>query len=350
MRPLFYIHQSSCISPQSSFEPVDIDQLFEPADNKLMAREPSYDGIPPGILRRMGKAVRIGVGAALPIIKGPAEINGIIIGTANGGMEDCIKFLNQIIQYEEGQLTPGNFVQSTPNGIAAQLGLISKNRSYNITHVHRGLSFENAAIDAAMQLADHQDNSYLLGAVDEISAYNYNIDWLGDWFKDENTGSGTLYNSGTKGSIAGEGAAMFLVNRQKENAAASIIAIKTLHTPDLNLVQQSLVNFLEQNLAEGERIDLLLSGENGDARIDPYYHACETLMGEGTTIARFKHLCGEFTTASAISCWLSCHILQQQRIPEHMLKRKGNPNALNRILVYNNYRGEQHGFMLLGRA
>jgi hypothetical protein len=149
MKPLFYIHKASCISAQESFGEVNLNTIHEPVDKKLYAIEPSHEGIPPGVLRRMGKAVRLGVGAAQPIIKAVPQTDGIIIGTANGGMEDCIKFLNQIIQYDEGQLAPGNFVQSTTNAVAAQLGLISKNTGYNITHVHRGLSFENAIMDAA---------------------------------------------------------------------------------------------------------------------------------------------------------------------------------------------------------
>jgi hypothetical protein len=153
---MLYIHQHTCISPQQTFSHIDIDTLNECVENKLKAKEPAYDGIPPGILRRMGKAVRMGVGAAIPIIKNNPSINGIIIGTANGGMEDCIKFLNQIIDYEEGMLTPGNFVQSTPNAIAAQLGLMSKNKSYNITHVHRGLAFEDALIDQDYNTIGHQ--------------------------------------------------------------------------------------------------------------------------------------------------------------------------------------------------
>src|SRR6478609_4855993 len=181
---MFYIHQSICISPQESFDQINLSALREPVDNQLRAIEPKYENIPPGILRRMGKAVRIGVGAALPLVKSADNyFNGVVIGTSNGGMEDCIKFLNQIVQYEEGQLTPGNFVQSTPNAIAAQIGLLSKNQGYNITHVHRGLSFENALLDASMMLADNPDHQYLLGAVDEISAYNYNIDLLAGWYK-----------------------------------------------------------------------------------------------------------------------------------------------------------------------
>ena len=158
---MFYIHQTTCISPQQTFPDAGLDHLNGSVENKLKVVEPSYEGIPPGILRRMGKAVRIGVGAALSIIN--QKPDGIIIGTANGGMEDCIKFLNQIIDYDEGMLTPGNFVQSTTNAIAGQLGLMSSNKGYNITHVHRALAFENAIIDADMLLKENPGCSYLLG-------------------------------------------------------------------------------------------------------------------------------------------------------------------------------------------
>ncbi|HTL07633.1 MAG TPA: beta-ketoacyl synthase chain length factor, partial [Chitinophagaceae bacterium] len=172
---MFYIHLAHCISAQHSFGSVDIEQLQPVVNNKLQVIEPSYQGIPTGVLRRMGRAIRMGVGGALPIIKSSHQpLQGIIIGTADGGMEDCIKFLNQIIDYDEGMLTPTNFVQSTTNAIAAQIGLLSANTSYNTTHVHRGLAFENALIDAAMLLQEHAGAQYLVGGVDEISAYNYN--------------------------------------------------------------------------------------------------------------------------------------------------------------------------------
>ncbi|RZM12149.1 MAG: hypothetical protein EOO88_45975 [Pedobacter sp.] len=131
----------------------------------------------------MGKAVRMGVGAAMPLLQHQEAVDGIIIGTANGGMEDCIKFLNQVIDYDEGLLTPGNFVQSTPNAVAGQLGLMTKNQCYNITHVHRGLSFEMALIDAMMQVKENPGKQYLLGSVDEISDYNFNIDLTGLVFR-----------------------------------------------------------------------------------------------------------------------------------------------------------------------
>lgn len=346
---MFYIHQSNCISAQQTFLSPDIQKLNESISNKLQVVEPDYEGIPPNILRRMGKAVRIGVGAALPLVKIMSP-DGIIVGTANGGMEDCIKFLNQIIGYQEGMLTPGNFVQSTPNSIASQVSLLSGNKGYNITHVHRGLAFENAIIDAVMLLKEHPANTYLLGGVDEISAYNYNIDYLAGWYKNEHVLNSALFETNSKGSIAGEGAAMFLLNNIEAASTARFEAITTLHTENAETVVNHLKRFLAQQLQPEERVNLFLTGENGDSRFLHYTTVCETLMDEEVTLARFKHMTGEFATSSAIALWLCCEIMRTQELPRHMVKRQGTINKFNRILLYNNYKSVQHSFMLLSRV
>jgi hypothetical protein len=342
---MLYIHKSTCISPQQTFSNIDIGILFDIADHQLKAIEPSYEGIPNGILRRMGKAVRMGVGSALPIVK--EKPDGIIIGTANGGMEDSIKFLNQIIDYEEGVLAPGNFVQSTANAIAAQLGMISGNKGYNITHVHRGLAFENALIDAVMLLNENPTHQYLLGAVDEISAYNYNIELLGGWYKKEAISNRNLYTSDTVASIAGEGAAMFLVNKTEKNAIAKLEGTCIFHTQAVEEVSDRLNQFINNHLRGRDEIDLFLSGENGDNRFLGYYAVCEKMLGEDAGIARFKHMTGEYPTASSVAVWLACFILQAQSIPAHMIKKQVGKTKIKKILIYNNYKGLQHSFILL---
>ncbi len=346
---MFYIHQTYCISPQKTFLQANLETLNPPTEKRLLAIEPAYDEVPPGILRRMGKAIRMGVGAAMPILKSSNSVNGIIIGTAKGGMEDCIKFLNQIVQYEEGLLAPGNFVQSTSNAIAAQLGLLSNNKSYNTTHVHRGLAFENAIIDTIMQLHEFPGNQYLLGGVDEISDFNYNIETLSGAYKKEAVSNEHLYDINSPGSIAGEGAAMFLVNTQKENAIAKLQAIKILHTEDQGIVNISLQQFIVTHLPAGEKIDLLLSGENGDNRTLKFYTDCEGLMETNTAIVRFKHLSGDVPTAAAFGLWLACQVLQKNALPVHMIKKPFPGSCCNTILLYNNYKGLQHSFMLISK-
>ncbi len=345
---MFYIHQISCISPQQTFYNTCIDDLHTPVNNKLIAIEPVYDDIPKNSLRRMGKMVRMGIGAAMPIIKQGKQLNGIVIGTGNGGMEDSIIFLKQIVEYNEGLLTPAHFVQSTANAVASQLSLVSLNRGYNITHVHRGLAFEMAAIDAAMLLQENTHHSYLLGGVDEISGYNYQLEYLDGWYKKEDISDGGLYSINTAGTIAGEGGVMMMVNNEKQNAVAKVITISTLHSGDATVVQQHPQHFLKQYAGPG--IDLFLSGEDGDARFLQYYTNAESLLNDDTAVARFKHMCGDYPTSSSFALWLACKLIAGVPLPSHMIKKDSSKKVYNNILIYNCHKSVQHSLILVSKA
>jgi hypothetical protein len=332
---MLYIHQTSCISPQNGLD----SPPTGPVNNLLKAVEPPYQGIPANVLRRMSKSVKMGIGATLPLLKHSPD--GILIGTGYGGMEDSIRFLNQIIEYDEGILTPGTFVQSTANAIASQLGLLCHNRGYNITYVNRGLALESALIDAAMLVREHPGKSWLVGGVDEISAHHYRFEYAEGWYKKEDLTGKDLYRSDTPGTIAGEGAAVFLLNDRPEGALAQIRKIGLPAGEDEHVLRSAL-----SGLLEGKSPDLLLSGENGDSRARNWYRIAESMMGPDTGIARFKHLCGEYPTASAFALWLACNL--PAALPEHLLKRPPR-RALRHILIYNNYKFIQHSLILLER-
>jgi hypothetical protein len=345
-----YLHQSICISPQNSFPETDLTHIRISENNLLKAIEPAYPGIPAGVMRRLGKSVRMAVGAALPLLEKYPQPDGIIIATANGGMEDCIKFLNQIIDYNEGLLTPGSFVQSTSNAAAAQIALITKNHNYNITHVHRGLAFENALLDVIMLLKENAMAGYLLGCTDEISAYNYNIDRLDGWFRDKPVVNTELFRLPDMGTIAGEGSFMVWVNNQAEGALAKMVAVKTIHSRDPQMIINTLQNFIIENLPDGNPPDLLMSGENGDERLENYFTGVESHFGDSVPVARFKHLCGEYCTASSFACWLSMQIIRKGKLPTGLFKRNNPNKPVKNILIYNSYRGAQHAFMLISEV
>lgn len=341
-----HIHQTSCISPQQTFGDIDLEHLHTAVNNQLLVIEPAYKNIPPGVLRRMSKNVKIGITAALPLVQ-QVNVNGIIIGTANGGMEESVRFLNQLIEYDEGLLTPGDFVQSTANSVASQISLMTGNNAYNSTHVHRGFSFENALIDAAMLVKENPSRNYLVGGVDVISHYNYNIDTLAGFYKDELISNADLYQSNTKGTIAGEGAAMFIVNDAPANALAGIEAVEMCYSKDVSTVKQQISLFIKKYFGDAEPPDLVLSGEDGDSRLNEYYTAFESLVVEDTTIARFKHMTGDFATASATALWLAVSMLQTQSVPEHAIKQMGSGKGFKSVLIYNCYRQAQHSFILV---
>ncbi|MHA4810363.1 beta-ketoacyl synthase chain length factor [Flavitalea flava] len=364
---MFYIHHTACISPQQSFPPgkTDLGQVDESLENKLIAREPSYEGLSKNAARRMSKSVRMGVGTALALLSDPLDdlrnnslkdfLNGIIIGTAHTGMEESIQFMKQIMEHEEEMLTPGAFVQSTPNTLGSQISFLTRNKGYNITHVHSGLAFENALIDAAMLLKENPSDTYLLGAADEIGVYNYNIDYLDGWYKKEPLSNKRLYEGDSPGSLAGEGAAMFLINNKKENALAKVQALSIFHGEEPANVTSQLKSFLDrqlQQLPPGEKIDLLLTGENGDNRLLDFFSSCEAILDKDVTIARFKHMSGEYPTATAFALWLACSLPGGQPLPPHMIKKPGAKacNPFKNVLIYNKHRGNQHSFMLVEKV
>ena len=342
---MLYFHQYRICSPQNSL----LDEEVRVSEqNILRAVEPKIEGVPLSLVRRMGKAVRLGVGVSLPLIQEHGhDLKGIIIGTANGGMEDCIKFLNQVIEFEEGTLTPTNFVQSTPNAIAAQLSFLGQNNEYNITHVSRGWAFENALLDAWMLAKEQSTSKFLLGSVEEISSYNYNIEMLSGLFKNEVVSSKDLYiHNQTKGTIAGEGATMFVVSGKQEQACMAVSNIEMLLTPSFNEFSSFLKQWLVQNdLLE---VDFIVSGECGDVRTQPFFEEVEQQL-PNASVFHYKHLTGEYPTSSSAALVVANEILRGAHIPAHLVKRSQTKKP--RIgLIYNNYRGEQHSFIIIKKA
>jgi 3-oxoacyl-(acyl-carrier-protein) synthase len=345
-----FIKDSVCISPQQTF-PSEFreEHLHQHIGNKYFALEPSYDGIiSPGVLRRMGKAVRMGVAAGTYILRQHPPVDGILIGTANGGLEDCIKFLNQIVDYDEGTLTPTSFVQSTPNAIAGQLAIAHQNTGYNITHAHGGHSFENALIDASLLFEQGDARSVLVGTLEEISSYNYNIDQLSGLFKQEPTSSTTLLSSGTKGTVSGEGATMFLLEpKQSVPHQARIRSLTTLSHVSPELVRNALSSFLSDCQLKPSDVDTVLLGYNGDRETDRCYDEIRDEFPEHTSLLSFKNACGEYPTASSFAVWVATKILAGAPIPPELKLSSTPDRQAERVLIYNQYQKQQHSLILL---
>lgn len=341
---MFYIHQASCISPQQTFTPVDLDNVLPPVNNQLRAIEPGAIPLPGNVLRRMGRGVRMSVIAGMPLLKDQPALQGIIIGTANAGMQESGKFLDQIVEYDEDTLSPANFVQSTSHSIAAQISMLFNLHCYSNTHVHGGLAFENALLDAAMLVHEQPEATFLLGGADEITNYNYTIDQLAGWFKTEPIGAGDFYQQ-TPGTLAGEGAALFNISGKADGAKAKLVAAEMLNTADEARVAERLQAFM----AKHRQPTLLLSGENGDTRSLKFYNVAEGALD--IPVARFKHLCGEYPTASAFALWLATVLSSGEiTIPGHLMKRDELDAAPDSILIYNCYKNYQHSFMLVEKV
>lgn len=345
-----YITDSACISPQRTFDNAFFEGDIEVHEgDRYIAVEPAYgELIPAGLLRRMGKAVRMGVGAGLPLIQN-AQIEGIILGTANGGLEDCLKFLNQIVDYNEGTLTPTNFVQSTPNAVAGNLALMSKTTGYNTTHVHKGLAFEAALLDTMLLLEEKRGKTFLVGSIEEISDYNHNIDLLAGSFKTGHFTSEDLLTLDSPGSANGEGSAMFIVNAERSDKAIAqirdVFQSNNLAEKELALVVNA---FLQRNGLQAADIDAVIMGISGDNRTDHWYFNLQrALFGESNAYT-YKNMVGDYPTASAFATWMGAQVLAGKRVPDACVWAQKNTRTPKHILIYNHYKASQHGFILLG--
>lgn len=345
-----FISDLACISPQRTFDNAFFEgDIQVHSGDRYVATEPSYGAlIPGGLLRRMGKAVRMGVGAGLPLIR-QTPVEGIILGTANGGLEDCLKFLNQIVDYNEGTLTPTNFVQSTPNAVAGNLALMSKTTGYNTTHVHKGLAFEAALLDAMLLLEETQGKQFLVGSIDEISDYNHNIDLLAGSFKTEPFTSENLLTLDSPGSANGEGAAMFIVGAERgENTMAQIVDVFQGNNLTPDELAPVTAAFLKRHQLAMADIDAVILGLSGDNRTDHWYHSFYQSGFSDANAFTYKNMVGDFPTASAFATWMGAQALGGKRIPDACVWTQKNNRAPKHILIYNHYKASQHGLILLG--
>jgi 3-oxoacyl-(acyl-carrier-protein) synthase len=341
-----YIKDLKCISPQNTFE----EDFFnsEPIlynDTQLNAVEPSYSEIPRGQLRRMGKSNRMATGVGMPLL-GKWKTDGIIIGTSDGGMEDCHKFLNQIVAYEEGTLTPTGFVQGSPSSPAGGLALMSTNSGYNNTHSNEGLSFENCLVDASLLLAEGKATSLLIGCVEENSSAPFRIAELAGHVKSEAVSSEQLLNSKTPGSIQGEGAVMFVVGAEKEDAVAEIVDQDMISYGSKEQVQAKAENLLIRNGMKILDIDCVVLGFSGDSRTDNRYAEFANELFPNAGQLSYKNLFGENASANAFATWMAAHVLNG-KIPPELLIQKQLSIQPKTILIYNQHHGNQHGLVLM---
>jgi len=253
------------------------------------------------------------------------------------------KNLKQIFQYEEGTLTPTKFVNSTANSVAGNLALAGKNSGYNITYISQGTGFEMALLDALLQLEEGNESSFLVGNVDEISPENTEIENKRGSFKKEVTNSNNLLQSKTKGTVVGEGSAMFVVSNNPTNMLAKVLDVGMVQSTNTLEVQATILNFLKKNNLKAQDIDTLIFGFNGDGNGDLFYHQLLDNDFNTQTVLSFKNLVGDYPTVSGFALWVAS---QKGEIPNESVYKIGKKHRKN-ILIYNHYQNEQHGFILV---
>lgn len=348
-----YINGIGCISAQRSFEKDFLnDPIQYPEENILKVVKPNYkDFISPAAVRRMSSGVKNGIVASTMAMSdaGVESAGAIITGTGMGCMQDSEKFLNNLINHDEEYLTPTSFIQSTHNTVGGQVALGLKCKAYNFTYVNTGVSFESALLDGLMKVENQEGKNILIGGIDELADHTSKLYKLIEHTKSDDEAPYDILNKRSKGSISGEGATFFVLDKEKNaNSYCELADLKFVNNLETSDLKSFATNFLKSNDLSLADIDAMILGNNGDIDFDHYYDEIEPLFSNAE-ILYYKHLFGEFMTSSSVAVSLAGNILKSQKIPDALLKNK-NPQSkseIKNLLIYNQYRGKDHSLILL---
>lgn len=348
-----YINSAACISVQDTLNENFFQNLHpENSTQVLKAIEPIYkEFIPPAMIRRMSKTVKMSSVASHFALKevGIENPDAIIVGTGMGCSQDSEKFLKNVIDNQEEFLTPTFFIQSTHNTVAGQIALGLQCHAYNFTYVNTSSSLEFSFLDAKLQINDGEAENVLVGSTDEQTERTMELYKLNKTIKKEENLPVDYLNSTTDGVIWGEGASFFVVGKNKtENSYAQLRDIQISSRLDLTEIQQFIEEFLTKNNLKHDEIDAVILGFSGDAKSDVYYTKAMDLF-QNSALLYYKHLSGEFNTASGFSTFIACHILKNQAIPEVMMINDLKKEEIKNILLYNHLGGNDHSLVLLER-
>jgi 3-oxoacyl-[acyl-carrier-protein] synthase II len=344
-----YIKGMSAISPQQSWnDEALMIQSFDYRGVMLKCVEPDYDQwIDPRQSRRMSRVIKMGITAALMALR-DARTNvpdAIITGTGYGCLDDTGVFLTKLVENNEQALNPTPFIQSTHNTIGSTIAMLLQCQGYNQTYAHGPFSFENALLDALM-LDDKEHNDILVGGVDEITEISHKILSRFGIFRRKLASTLNLFRQLKPGTINGEGAAFFVVSNRQENGLASVEAVRMFYKPTHEKLKDGIEVFIrERGLLPGE-VDFVLLGNSGNRKTDqPVTEMCKSVF-QKSSIGLFKHLCGDYPTASSFALWLATRIIAERHIPEVVVDKQSSRSVGN-VLILNSWFGTHYSLILV---
>lgn len=355
MKKPVYINSIGSVSVQRTFDDSEfLEEIVDYNDTTLKVVDPDYKAyIPPAAARRMAKGIKMSTVSSQIALKeaGLENVDAIIVGTGLGCLGDSEKFVSDIIDNDEQYLTPTRFIQSSHNTVAGQIALAMGCKGYNFTYVHSSISFESSLWDAKLQLETDEANHILVGGVDEMVKHHVDTHRLIGHIKEEPATVDSVLQSGTSGCIVAEGSNFFVLSNQKQETTYSQLAsIRIYNTLSKAQVSGTIISFLEDVSITINDIDAVILGNNGDAEFDDYYHELRNTIFSAIPQLAYKHLSGEFDTASGFAFWLANKIFKADTVPEILELNDIKASSPQKILIYNQYRGKNHSLVLLQKC
>jgi len=126
--------------------------------------------------------------------------------------------------------------------------------------------------------------------------------------------------------------------------------IEILNRLEIVEVENKIISFLASNGLKIADIDTVLLGYNGDVVSDLFYKNLSEFTFANTPQPYYKHLSGEYDTASAFGLWVGTKIIQTQNIPDIVKLNALDKQSYKTILLYNQRNGIDHSFTLISNC
>lgn len=290
----------------------------------VRALDPDYKPfINPVAARRMGLILKRAMATSLSALK-DADVempDAIITATGLGCIENTEKFLKALSEQGENCLQPTFFINSTHNTIGSYVAVQMKCHGYNNTHVHRGISFESALLDAFVKIKLGKFNNALVGAHDEMTPdYFTLLNRVGFW----------------DGGFAGETAVSMLLAKEGD---VKIAGIEVLYMPEKQKIVDAVNRLCLENNISVDDIDLLVTGRNGNEENNKVYDDFENIFNMKDKSESYKDIFGESFTTSAYSVCYAYECLKKGITP--------SGRKVKNVLLYNHYENKDHSLILL---
>ncbi|HEY3451633.1 MAG TPA: beta-ketoacyl synthase N-terminal-like domain-containing protein [Myxococcales bacterium] len=310
---------------------------------------------PPERLKRLGRGQSMAlevVRRALAACAEPPEKGrgtAVSLGTSLAEEGDDILFLQKIIEFGEKGAKPAYFVNSVKNALASQLALNNGWQGENQTFAHDALSFETALWQGARLLCAGRARHAVVCGVDALIEFQEIHGHVAGHYRSDPKPIEPLAGfprpcaQGPKGTVVGEGAAAFVLAAENSSPKrqARLLGVRSggavTRYPKL-IVADELAYVKDAAAQMGVdlgSVGLVLMGANDDALLDPIYAGVFAGLKSAAPKAGlgvYKHLTGEFATASALGFALAVRAVAEKAIPAEI--RQITPGSAGTVLLY----------------
>lgn len=306
--------------------------------------------IAPNVSRRMGMLLKCSISSALSCMREAGDFvpDAVLTGTGLGCISSTEKFLNAMIDDQEQNLSPTNFIHSTHNTVGSQVAIALNCHSYNTTYSHCGISFDSALMDAIMQMQCGNFQSALVNGVDEMTdAYFEMYRQIGRWKQTIPTIEDYNQNR-SAGTFSGENAVSLLLrNRRTEHTVCEVVDIRIRHLPTDDNLRSDLNLLLKEAGIIRDDVGGVVVGKNGDKENGEEYDRILKVLGFNEKIILYKHLFGDSFTMSAMGIYVAAQCLYRRYVPAFLTSDQQAIETPRALLVVNQYNKTEYSLTLL---